>query len=83
MVSKVVAYRLVSSDGVIGLNGRQYLLHPDGELMKFDNIQEAKDFLDEAGQDPEDEFIDYSEIDEDDVEHDLYHDGSRVEEENA
>ena len=82
MVSKVVAYTMVSPDGVIGLNGRFHLLDDEGELLKFDTIQDAKDFIEEAGDDPEDEFIDYSEIDENDVEHDLYHDGSRVEEEN-
>ena len=79
MVSKVVAYTMVSPDGVIGLNGRFHLLDDEGELLKFDTIQDAKDFIEEAGDDPEDEFIDYSEIDEDDVEHDLYHDGTRVE----
>ena len=79
MVSKVVAYTLVSPDGVIGLNGRWHLLDDEGELLKFDTIQDAKAFIEEAGDDPEDEFIDYSEIDEDDVEHDLYHDGTRVE----
>ena len=75
----IIAYTMVSPDGVIGLNGRQHLLTDDGELMKFDTIKDAKDFIEKAGQDPDDEFIDYSEIDEDDVEHDLYHDGSRVE----
>ena len=78
MASKVVAYTLVSPDGVVGLNGRQYLLDDKDELLKFDTIQDAKDFIEEAGEDPEDEYIDYSEIDEDDTEHDLYHDGSRI-----
>jgi hypothetical protein len=81
MVSKVIAYTMVSPDGVIGLNGRFHLLDDSGELMKFDTIQDAKDFIEEAGADPENEFTDYSELDDDDVEHDLYHDGTRVEDE--
>ena len=83
MVSKVISYTMVSPDGVVGLNGRFHLEHDDGELMKFDTIQDAKDFIAEAGEDPENEFIDYSEIDDDGNEHDLYHDGSRVEGENS
>ena len=74
----VVAYTMVSPDGVIGLNGRQYLLDNEGELLTFNTINDAKDFIEEAGEDPEDEFIDYSEIDENDIEHDLYHDGTRI-----
>lgn len=77
--TKVIAYTLVSPDGVIGLNGRHYLLDNDDQLLEFDSIQDAKDFLEDAGQDPEDEYIDYSELDNDGVEHDLYHDGTRVE----
>lgn len=80
MVSKVIAYTMVSPDGVIGLNGRQHLLDDDGKLLKFDTIADAKDFITDAGEDPEDEYIDYSELDEDDVEHDLYHDGTRINE---
>ena len=53
MVSKVIAYTMVSPDGVVGLNGRFHLEHDDGELMKFDTIQDAKDFIAAAGEDPE------------------------------
>ena len=79
MVSKVVAYTMVSPDGVIGLNGRQHLLTDDGELMKFDTIQDAKDFIEEAGEDPDDEYIDYAEVDEDGNEYDIDHSGERIE----
>ena len=48
--------------------------------MLFKSMDNAKKFLSDQGEDPENEFIDYTEIDENDVEHDLYHDGSRVEE---
>ena len=60
------------------MNGRQYLLDNEGELLTFNTINDAKDFIEEAGEDPEDEFIAYSEIDENDIEHDLYHDGTRI-----
>ena len=36
---------LVCDDGVTGLNGWQYLLHPDNTLMKFKDEEEAKVFL--------------------------------------
>ena len=75
----VIAYTVVSPDGVVGLNGRHYLLDEENEVIVFKSLDEAKEFIDDAGEDPEDEFIDYSEIDEDDVEHDLYHDGTRIE----
>jgi len=74
----VIVYTTVSPDGVIGLNGRFHLLDDDDNLMKFDTIQDAKDFIEEAGEDPEDEFTDYSELDDDGNEYDLYHDGSRI-----
>ncbi len=76
----VVAYTVRSPDGVIGLNGRFYLEDDDGERMLFKNIEDAKDFIADGGEDPEDEFIGYVEIDGKDIEHDLYHDGTRIEE---
>jgi len=76
----ITVYTLVSPDGVIGLNGRFYLEEDDGSRMLFKSMDNAKKFLSDQGEDPENEFIDYTEIDENDVEHDLYHDGSRVEE---
>lgn len=74
----VIVYTVVSPDGVIGLNGRHYLLDDHNELLKFESLQEAKDFLEEAGQDPEDEFIDYTEVDEDGNEYDIDHNGDRL-----
>jgi len=79
----VLAYTMVSADGVIGLNGRQYLLDDDDNLMKFATIEDAKEFISDGGDDPEDEFIDYSELDDEGNEYDLYHDGSRIENNNA
>jgi len=76
----VIAYTMVSPDGVIGLNGRFHLLDDSGELMKFPTIEDAKEFISDGGGDPEYEFIDYSELDDDGNEYDLYHDGSRIEE---
>ena len=34
-----------TDDGVVGLNGDQYLLGEDGEVMKFQDRQEAVTFL--------------------------------------
>ena len=75
----VVTYTMVSPDGVIGLNGRHYLLDNDDEMILFKSIETAKEFLINQDIDPEDEYIDYAEIDEDGNEYDLYHDGTRVE----
>ena len=60
--TKIIVYTLVSPDGVIGLNGKQWLLDDDGELMKFDTLTDAKDFIEDAGEDPEDEWIGYQEL---------------------
>ena len=41
---------LICPDGVIGLNGWQYLLNDDGTEMEFDNKDSANTFLlDEGG----------------------------------
>ena len=52
---------LVSEDGVIGLNGKQYLLDNNDELMLFKSIDEAKQFVGDNGEDPDNEYIDYEE----------------------
>ena len=52
---------LVSEDGVIGLNGKQYLLDNNDELMLFNSIDEAKQFVGDNGEDPDNEYIDYEE----------------------
>ena len=38
-------YRAYNDDGVIGLNGKQWLNNPDDSLMNFNSINEAVDFL--------------------------------------
>ena len=40
---------LVSPDGVIGLNGWQYLLDDDGEEMEFNSKDSANSFLLDGG----------------------------------
>ena len=57
----ITVYTLVSSDGVIGLNGKQWLLDDDGDVMKFNSMQAAKGFIEDAGEDPENEYIGYEE----------------------
>jgi len=73
MMAEVIAYTMVSPDGVIGLNGRWHLLDDEGELLKFDTVQDAKDFIEEAGEDPDDEYIGYAEVGEDGKEYDIDH----------
>jgi len=50
---KYLVYRDNTDDGVIGLNGRQYLLEADNSLMRFDTIAEAVQFLADEGVDIE------------------------------
>ena len=52
---------LVSEDGVIGLNGKRYLLDENDELMLFKSIDEAKRFVGDNGENPDNEYIDYEE----------------------
>ena len=50
---------LVSEDGVIGLNGKRYLLDEEGELILFKSVDEAKEFVEGHGEDPDNEDIEY------------------------
>ena len=52
---------LVSEDGVIGLNGKRYLLDENDELMLFKSIDEARQFIKDNGEDPDNEYISYEE----------------------
>jgi len=74
----IIVYTVVSPDGVIGLNGRHYLLDDHNEVFKFESLQEAKEFVHIIGQDPEEEYINYIEVDEDGNEYDIDHDGERL-----
>ena len=57
----VVVRTLQSPDGVIGLNGYWYLEESDGSLMKFENEQTARLFVEEGGEDPDSEWIEFKE----------------------
>ena len=46
---KFLVYRDDTEDGVVGLNGRQYLLEADNSLMRFDTTAEAVQFLADEG----------------------------------
>jgi alpha-acetolactate decarboxylase len=54
---------LVSEGGVIGLNGKRYVLDSDGDVMLFTDKEHAKRFVTEHGENPNDEYIDYEEYD--------------------
>ena len=58
----ITVYTLVSSDGVIGLNGKQYLLDEDGELLTFESEEDARQFIEDNGEDADNEFIEYEEV---------------------
>jgi len=46
-----------SPDGVVGLNGWWYLLDDDGIPVEFETKHQARTFLQDNGQDPDDELI--------------------------
>ena len=57
----IIVSTIVSEDGVVGLNGKQYLLDEENNLMYFDTIEDAREFIEDAGADPDDEYIEYEE----------------------
>ena len=52
---------LVSEDGVVGLNGKRYLLDENDELMLFESVDDAKQFIADNDGEPDNEYIDYEE----------------------
>ena len=57
----IIVSTSVSEDGVIGLNPKRYLLDENDELMLFKSIDEARQFIKDNGEDPDNEYIDYEE----------------------
>tara|TARA_R100000306_G_C4299970_1_gene104577 strand:- start:430 stop:630 length:201 start_codon:yes stop_codon:yes gene_type:complete len=55
----IVVSTWVSKDGVIGLNGKLFLLDENNQIMEFDNETEARQFLSDHGVDPDSEDIEY------------------------
>ena len=55
------------------MNGYWYLEKDDGSLLKFESEQLAKSFIEENGEDPDDEWIEYKE--ETDIQEDLKREG--------
>jgi len=54
---------LVSNeDGVIGLNGKYYLLDEGDEVMLFNTKESAKHFVAKNGEDPDNEYIEYEDF---------------------
>ena len=52
---------LISDDGVVGLNGKRYLLDENDELMLFESVDDAKQFIADNDGEPDNEYIDYEE----------------------
>ena len=57
----IVVSTLISDDGVVGLNGKRYLLDEDDELMLFESVDDAKQFIADNDGEPDNEYIDYEE----------------------
>ena len=55
----ISGYTYECADGVVGLNGKQWLLDEKNQLMLFNSINEARDFLSDNGVDPDGEYIGY------------------------
>jgi hypothetical protein len=54
MEGKVVVKTLVCEDGVVGLNGQQYLLNKEGtNVLDFESRESATEFLIDHGYDQE------------------------------
>ena len=51
----IVVSTLISDDGVVGLNGKRYL------LMLFESVDDAKQFIADNDGEPDNEYIDYEE----------------------
>ena len=69
----IVVRTMQSPDGVLGLNGFWYLEEDDGSLLKFSSEQLARSFIEDNGEDPDDEWIEYKE--ETDIHEDLKREG--------
>ena len=58
MPNKYSIYRDYTEDGVLGLNGKQWLNDDDNETIEFESVEDAIRFLDENNIDiDEDEFM--------------------------
>ena len=57
----IVVRTMASPDGVLGLNGWWYLeeLGKPGVLKKFDNEEKARLYIEEHGEAPDSEWIEY------------------------
>ena len=55
----IIVSTSVSEDGVIGLNPKRYLLDENDELMLFKSIDDARQFIKDNGEDPDNEDIEY------------------------
>ena len=53
---------LVSEDGVLGLNGKRYVLDDYGDVLLFKTEKNAKQFVADSDEDPNNYYIDYEEM---------------------
>ena len=58
---------LVSSDGVIGLNGYFYLEDEEGNQLIWSSLEKAKQYIIDCGEDPDDRYIEYYNLEKEDA----------------
>ena len=58
----IAIFTLVSEDGVMGFNGKRYVLDDYGDVLLFNDRQYARQFVMYTGEDPDNEYIDYEEM---------------------
>ena len=63
----IVTTALDPNEGIVGLNGTFDLLNTDGTVMEFLTKEDARNFVGDAGDNPDDEYIDYVDIGNDTV----------------
>ena len=53
---EISVYTYECADGVVGPNGKQHLLDNDDELLLFESVEQARNFLTDQGFDPDGEY---------------------------
>jgi len=58
---------LTSTDGVIGLNGYVYLEDTKGNQLIWNSLEKAKQYIEECGEDPDSDYLEYYTLEEEDA----------------
>ena len=63
----IVRTALDPIEGVVGLNGTFDLIDTDGTVMTFLTKEDARNFIEDTGDNPDDEYLDYVDLDDDSI----------------